>query len=139
MEKYSYETTALASSSSCAATTKGNLELRFQRTILGFKNRLEPKELVEIQCNSLAELNEVIIHIQRRQRDQKQMMNLNRIKSFLEAMDQFEQTIKVFVNTSNIVAFIWSPIKLLLSVRACECKRDGGSPADGVPGCQYVG
>jgi hypothetical protein len=94
----------------------GQLEDQFQRTILTFKNRLEPKELVEIQCNSLTELNDVIAQIQRRQRDQKSMMNLNRIKAFLEAMNQFEQTIKVFVNTSDMVAFIWGPIKLLLSV-----------------------
>lgn len=94
------------------------LEVDFNRTIVSFKNRLEQTELVEVQCGSLAELHGVIDRIQHHQRDQKRMMNLNRIKGFLEAMAQFEQTIKIFTNASDMVAFIWGPIKFLLGVRS---------------------
>ena len=45
------------------------------------------------------------------------MMNLTRIKAFLEAMEQFEQIVNVFLNVNDFVAFIWGPIKFLLQVR----------------------
>lgn len=96
----------------------GSLEAEFERTILSFKNRLEQKELVEMECRSLSDLYVVINRIQHQQRDLKKMMNLNRIKSFLEAMAQFEQTIKIFANVNDKVAFIWGPIKFLLDVRS---------------------
>ncbi len=88
----------------------------FQRTVKSFKNRLTGDQLQEVECNSLSDLYVTINRIQYQQRDQKQMMNLNRVKSFLEAMGQFEQVIKVFLNVNSLVAFIWGPIKLLLQV-----------------------
>jgi hypothetical protein len=35
------------------------------------------------------------------------MMNLGRLSAFLEAMGQFEIVIKIFLNTSELVAFVW--------------------------------
>jgi transposase-like protein len=88
----------------------------FRKTLTGFRNRLTKEQLEDVQCNSLSDLQVLISRIQYEQRDQKQLMNMNRIKAFLEAMEQFEQVIKVFLNTSQFVAFIWGPIKFLLQV-----------------------
>jgi hypothetical protein len=95
----------------------GTLDEQIRRASLSFKNRLEPTELADMQCQSLEELEREIDRIQRQQKDRKQMMNFNRIKGFLEAMSQFESTIKVFTNSFDMVAYIWGPIKLLLSVK----------------------
>ena len=93
-----------------------NLHVSFQKTLTSFKNRLTGSELQEVQCDSLSDLYVIINRIQQEQRDQKQLMNLNRIKLFLEAMQQYEQVINVFLNAHNFVAFIWGPIKFLLQV-----------------------
>jgi hypothetical protein len=45
-----------------------------------------------------------------------EMMNLSRIRSCLEAMDQFGKVIEIFLNVSDAVAFVWGPMKLLLLV-----------------------
>jgi molecular chaperone GrpE (heat shock protein) len=97
-------------------------------TIRTFKNKLVTKELEELHCGSLSELQVVISRIQHEQRTQKKMMNFNRIKGFLEAMDQFEGTIKVFVNASDYVAFIWGPIKLLLTVSNLATRQPSTNP-----------
>jgi uncharacterized protein YpuA (DUF1002 family) len=46
----------------------------------------------------------------------KSMMNLTRIQSFLEAMEQFSKVTEVFLNVSNFLCFIWGPMKYLLQV-----------------------
>ena len=93
-----------------------NLQDGFRRTVTSFKNRLTRDELQQVQCNSLSDLNVIIKRVQYEQLDQKQLMNFTRIQSFLEAMEQFEQVITVFVNVNDIVAYIWGPIKFLLLV-----------------------
>lgn len=45
------------------------------------------------------------------------MRNLSRILGFLEAMKQFGAVVEVFLNTSDILAFVWGPLKFLLLVR----------------------
>lgn len=54
--------------------------------------------------------------IQQKQEARKNMMNLARIRSFLEAMEQFGKVIEVFLNLADMVAFIWGPMKFLLLV-----------------------
>ena len=44
-------------------------------------------------------------------------MNLSRILGFLEAMNQFGKVVEVFLNTSDILAFVWGPVKFILLVR----------------------
>lgn len=46
------------------------------------------------------------------------MMNLVRLESFLEAMDQFGNVIDAFLNASLFVGFVWGRMKFLLQV-AC--------------------
>lgn len=43
-------------------------------------------------------------------------MNLTRVSGFLEAMNQFGAVIEVFLNTSEILAFVWGPLNFLLLV-----------------------
>jgi hypothetical protein len=47
----------------------------------------------------------------------KELMNLTRIRRFLEAMDQYGKVIEVFLNASSMLCFVWGPMKFCLQVR----------------------
>jgi hypothetical protein len=81
-----------------------------------FRRRLTSKEHAEFQATTLKDVRETIVRIQNDQDNTKSMRNMARIHSFLEAMQQFSKTIEVFLNVSNVVAFVWGPIKFLLQV-----------------------
>lgn len=88
----------------------------FQRTLDTFRTRLTAKERVDFQFTTLEDVRWVIAQIQADQGSRKAMMNLARLESFLEAMDQFGSVIEVFLNTSQFVCFVWGPMKFLLQV-----------------------
>lgn len=59
----------------------------------------------------------------------KKLRSLRRISHFIEAMGQIEQLVQIFLNVSNVVAFVWGPIKLSLllvaaRVESLECLLD---------------
>jgi adenine-specific DNA methylase len=93
-----------------------SLEHNFQTILSSFKNRLTQKELDDFQCATLEDVRLEIARIQAEQASRKEMMNLTRIQSFLEAMDQFGNVIEVFLNSSVFVPFIWGPVKFVLQV-----------------------
>jgi molecular chaperone GrpE (heat shock protein) len=88
----------------------------FEAILSDFKKRLTPKELEDFQITTLQDVRETALRIQRDQEIVKKMMNMTRIESFLEAMDQFSKVIEVFLNASMFVAFIWGPLKFILQV-----------------------
>ena len=73
-------------------------------------------ERAQFNVATLDDLKVTILTIQAEQRARKEMMHMGRIQSFLEAMEQFGKVIEVFLNTANMLAFVWGPIKLLLLV-----------------------
>ncbi|KAJ4353923.1 uncharacterized protein N0V89_005654 [Didymosphaeria variabile] len=79
-----------------------------------FKARLTGTDLTAFRSTTYEELCREILRIQYEQEQTKSMVNLGRIQSFLEAMDQFSKTIEIFLNVSDMVAFVWGPIKFLL-------------------------
>jgi hypothetical protein len=95
----------------------GVAEDAFQVALEKFKSRLTQKELDEFQFATLEHVREAVVRIQNEQESFKTMMNMPRIESFLEAMDQFGKVVEVFLNCSPFVAFVWGPMKFLLQVR----------------------
>lgn len=93
------------------------LSTGFERALNAFELRLTPNEKAQFHATSLDDLKVTILSIQADQRSRKQMMNMGRVKSFLEAMEQFGKVIEVFLNVNNILSFVWGPMKLLLLVR----------------------
>jgi hypothetical protein len=93
------------------------LSTGFERALKAFERRLTPNEKAQFKATSLDDLKVTILSIQADQRSRKQMMNMSRVKSFLEAMEQFGKVIEVFLNVNNILSFVWGPMKLLLLVR----------------------
>jgi len=89
----------------------------FERALKAFESRLKPPERAQFSTTSLDDLKLTLLSIQAEQRARKQMMHMGRIRSFLEAMEQFGKVIEIFLNTTNFLAFVWGPIKALLLVR----------------------
>jgi hypothetical protein len=94
-----------------------SLDDSFRTILSSFKKRLTQKEQDDFQFATLEDVRREIARIQAEQATRKEMMNMPRIQSFLEAMDQFGKVIEVFLNTSEFVAFIWGPVKFVLQVR----------------------
>jgi hypothetical protein len=89
----------------------------FQTILSSFKKRLTNKEQDDFRFTTLEDVRTEMARIQAEQANRKEMMNMPRMESFLEAMDQFGKVIEVFLNTSEFVAFIWGPVKFVLQVR----------------------
>jgi hypothetical protein len=94
-----------------------------------FKNRLTGTQLQDFQQTTYKQLCEDILRIQKEQETFKSLVNMSRIQSFLEAMEQFGKVIEVFLNVSDAVAFVWGPMKFLLLVGRsklhCACALSG--------------
>ncbi|KAF5532222.1 C2H2 C2HC zinc finger [Fusarium mexicanum] len=86
----------------------------FQRALADFQNRLKPAEKQQFEVTTLDELKVTILAIQSQQRSRKKLMHMGRLVPFLEAMEQFGKVIEVFLNVSEVLAFVWGPMKLLL-------------------------
>ena len=93
-----------------------SLENSLRVVLSSFTKRLTPKELDDFQSTTLKDVRLEIDRIQAEQASRKEMMNMPRIQSFLEAMEQFGKVIEVFLNSSQFVAFIWGPVKFVLQV-----------------------
>ncbi|KAI1410433.1 hypothetical protein F5Y13DRAFT_167760 [Hypoxylon sp. FL1857] len=65
---------------------------------------------------SLEELQACIRTIQQEQEQKRRMMYMKRLDPFLQTMEQYGKVLDVFVNTSEIVAFIWGPMKFILLI-----------------------
>src|SRR4051794_5983570 len=110
----------------CLEHMMATTEDTFRATLSNFKKRLTPREQDDFSFSTLEDVHKVIACIQSEHGSEKKMMNMTRLQSFLEAMDQFGQVIEVFLNASEFVAFIWGPLKFILQVwnnpKACTSK-----------------
>lgn len=89
----------------------------FQIGLSTFKARLTQEEQLKFQTTTLDELKAAMLKIQNDQSRRKSMMNLSRVKAFIEAFEQYSNVIEVFLNTSSILCFVWGPMKFCLQVR----------------------
>lgn len=89
----------------------------FHRVLSTFRARLTTAELDSFKFVTLEHVQQAIANIQVEQEKRKEMMNFSRILGFLEAMNQFGKVVEVFLNSSEILCFVWGPLKFLLQVR----------------------
>ncbi|KAI1440274.1 hypothetical protein F5Y02DRAFT_423141 [Annulohypoxylon stygium] len=82
---------------------------RFKRTA-----RLTPEDEAEFNMTSLGELRACIQAIQQEQEQKRRLLYMRRLDPFLQAMEQYGKVLDVFVNASEIVAYIWGPMKFIL-------------------------
>ncbi|KAK7946882.1 uncharacterized protein PG986_011203 [Apiospora aurea] len=87
------------------------------RAVERFREQLPEEHKKLFTASSLADVEKEIESIQRRYGSKKQLRRLSRLSKFLEAMAQIEQLVQVFLNVSEVVAYVWGPIKLALMGR----------------------
>jgi len=88
----------------------------FEAVLDDFKATLNARQIKNFQFTTLNDVRRTALQIQSEQDQTKSLMNMTRLQSFLEAMEQFGKVIGVFVNASSFVAFVWGPMKFLLLV-----------------------
>lgn len=114
-------------------------DANFQQALAKFKKRLTKEEEEDFKFTSLEDVVVEVNNIQTRQGQRKEMMNLPRIKRFLEAMAQYEKIIEVFLNASEMLCFVWGPMKFCLHVREALISQYEQIHANGPSGCKHVG
>ncbi|KAF1956409.1 hypothetical protein CC80DRAFT_446319 [Byssothecium circinans] len=90
----------------------------FQLALERFKKSLSPKEKKQFGTTTFDDLQLAADEIQKQHASTKKMQSMRRLEGFLEAMKEYDKVIQVFVNTSEVLAFVWGPMKFLLQI-AC--------------------
>lgn len=79
----------------------------FKQTMTDLKKDLTAEQARDFRFTTFDDLQETISGLQTKHILDRANKNLNRIKPFLEAMKQWGKVIEVFVNASDLVAFVW--------------------------------
>ncbi|QBZ61198.1 hypothetical protein PoMZ_08146 [Pyricularia oryzae] len=96
------------------STNNASVKTSFELALDKFRAQLSDQERVKFAVTKKGDLQVAILNIQNEQRLSKKMVNMRRAQGFIEAMEQFGKVIEVFVNSSEILAFVWGPMKFLL-------------------------
>ncbi|KAF2492653.1 hypothetical protein BU16DRAFT_551492 [Lophium mytilinum] len=79
----------------------------FDRTLEDFKKTLKKKDHNNFKMTTFNDLKKSVSEIQAKQHSQRRLQNLNRLKPFLEAIEQYGKVVEVFCNSNEFVAFVW--------------------------------
>lgn len=85
-------------------------ETAFQRAILKFQRSLTSEQKAQFAVSSQDDVISEVQKIQDRYGSTRKLRSLSRLSKFLEAMSQIEQVVTIFLNVSNVVAFVWVSI-----------------------------
>lgn len=83
------------------------------RAIEKFRKSLTDEQKNLFVASSVDNVKNEIQSIQERHGSKKKLRSLNRLSKFLEAMTQIEQLVQIFLNVSEVVAFVWVRMTLL--------------------------
>jgi len=72
-----------------------------------FKKDLKKRDQENFKNTTLDELKHCIGDLQQKQHSSRRLQNLNRLKPFIEAMEQYGKVVTVFANTNEIIAYVW--------------------------------
>lgn len=83
-------------------------ESAFSRVLSAFQSRLSPQDINRFRFTTYEDLKLFITDIQKEQAQRRGFRNLNRIRPFLNGLEQYGKVIEVFVNAKpDILAFVW--------------------------------
>ncbi|KAH6952935.1 hypothetical protein DER45DRAFT_574581 [Fusarium avenaceum] len=88
----------------------------FARSLEQFRRELSDTEMKEIGGANQKSLEATIQKIQSRLGREHGLCKLTRVEALVRAMKNIEELVTIFLNVSEVVAFIWGPIKLALMV-----------------------
>ncbi|KAF2178004.1 putative zinc finger protein [Zopfia rhizophila CBS 207.26] len=80
----------------------------FERALEEFRKGLKKRDQEEnFKKTTFDELKKCIGDLQTKQHSLRRLQNLNRLKPFLEAMEQYGKVVTIFCNSNDLVAFVW--------------------------------
>jgi hypothetical protein len=79
----------------------------FERALKEFKKDLKKRDQDVFKNTTLDGLKQCIGDLQKEQHSSRRLQNLNRLKPFIEAMEQYGKVVTIFANTNEILAFVW--------------------------------
>lgn len=79
----------------------------FQHALATFKTKVDRKLVAEFEMTTLSELKLSLASIQRKHASERRVRNMGRLSRFLDAMDQYGKVIEVFLNVTDVLAFVW--------------------------------
>ncbi|KAF3223024.1 hypothetical protein TWF679_004222 [Orbilia oligospora] len=79
----------------------------FERSLEKFRQRLSPEQRQQFSFSSLDDVRAEMRKLQDQLGPQKKLRSFNKMKRFLEGMKQVEQLVQIFLNTSDVVAYVW--------------------------------
>ena len=79
----------------------------FQKVLDEFRAALPEDDQDEFLHTTLEDLQRCILQIQSDQASSRKCRDMARLKRFLEAMEQCGKIVEVYLNCSNLIAFIW--------------------------------
>ncbi|CAH0046236.1 unnamed protein product [Clonostachys solani] len=86
----------------------------FRRAQDEFIKHLSQEEENDFKSTDLGTLHQVILKLQKEQQEKRAMKYMKRLDPFLKSMERYGQVVETFLNISNMVAFIWGPMKFIL-------------------------
>jgi hypothetical protein len=84
-----------------------NQQTSFERSLDLFRRELSEDQIKQLDGANQKTLNDTIQATQNILGRRNDLCKLTRIQSFLHAMEHIEKLVKVFLNASDFVAFIW--------------------------------
>ncbi|KAJ4267106.1 hypothetical protein NW762_003204 [Fusarium torreyae] len=86
----------------------------FERSLDQFRRELSDDQKKEFSGANQKYVNSMLQDMQSKLGREKGLRRLTRIEKFLGAMKHIEALVTIFLNVSEVVAFVWGPIKLAL-------------------------
>ena len=82
---------------------------QFRRALDAFKKKagLTSEELQYFQFSSFDDVLTTLNSVQKEQSKKKTLVYMRRIDPFLKTIAEYGKVIEIFVNTSEILAFVW--------------------------------
>lgn len=96
----------------------------FQKALENFKKDLTVRQRREFAISTLQDVKDEVNKIQIQHGSAKKLRGMSRMSKFLETMQQLEQVVSVFLNVSEVVAFIWVSATATSELRARLCEGD---------------
>ena len=98
------------------ASTSISLDAEFRRVVDDFKAKAEltPEELQYFRLSKLDDVTAILATIQKKQSQTGRLTYMKRIDPFLKTILEFGSVVEVFLNTSDILAFVWVCIVIRL-------------------------
>ncbi|RGP67320.1 vegetative incompatibility het-e-1 [Fusarium sporotrichioides] len=96
--------------------------LKLERSMDQFRRELTDDQKKEISGANRKAITHEIEKLQAKVGSQGGLCKLSRMYRFLDTMEEVEKLVSIFLNVSEVVAFIWGPIKLVLMVAATWTK-----------------